>query len=81
MKWTREDMARIVAMRHSRGLRESEGPEGFIDLHIRITPEMLEHVLALRITRLDGTEVELTGLTVDTDGLAYPETRVVARAG
>jgi hypothetical protein len=72
MDWTRAELAHLVELRHRAGLNEGNGVEAFIDLRLKITPELLEAMLGGTWTAPDGKTARLDGVHITDDGYAEP---------
>jgi hypothetical protein len=72
MTYDRESLEAIVA---GRNVPETVGDGAWIEFRVRITPELLLQMLGTY--EKDGRHVEFDGVSVQSDGLAYPLLRTV----
>lgn len=80
-RWTRAELEAIVAARARRNVFEGHGPDGYIDLHVQVTPEFLAGMLGGRWVNADGSVAVFDGVWIGDDGYATPIlTRVDADA-
>jgi hypothetical protein len=70
MKYTRSELLGIVAGRH--GQPEGQGAGAFIELRMKITPELLEHMLGGYWISADGKRSRFDGVYIDPEGYAEP---------
>ena len=71
VRYTRSELSHIVATR--RGNVEGQGDHAYIDLTVRVTPELLESLLGGIWEARDGKRSRLEAVYVSGDGLTYPE--------
>jgi hypothetical protein len=70
MKWTRQELAGIVAARY--GQFEGQGEDAFLVLKVKITPELLQGMLGGTWVNADGTRARFDGVSIDEAGYAEP---------
>lgn len=68
--WTRKELLALMSARH--GQREGHGPDAFLTLTIRVTPDLLEAMLGGTWTFDDGRTATFEGVTIGDDGYAEP---------
>lgn len=76
MRYDRRELQRLVSLRY--GKFEGQGENAFIDLRIKVTPELLEQMIGGYWTAPDGKVSVLDAVDIDADGYAHP---AVPRAG
>jgi hypothetical protein len=70
IRYTRAELAGLVAARY--GQSEGTGPDAFLDLRIKVTPELLEKMLGGYWIATDGSRAEFMGVSIDQNGYAEP---------
>jgi len=79
-RWTHDELAHVVGLRHRTGLSEGNGANAFVEFKMKITPELLDKILGGTWRNADGSTVRLDGIIVDDDGYVEPiMTRIEAK--
>ena len=73
MKFGREELEALVALRRAQNLPEGAGEGAFIEGRIKVTVELVEQLLGGQWIATDGSRAEFVGVSVDADGSLYPE--------
>ena len=69
MRYTRDELQHLLAARA--GQMETRGANAFIELRIKVTPELLEGMLGGQWIAADGTKARFDGVDIR-DGYAEP---------
>jgi hypothetical protein len=77
MRYSRDELEALVAARG--GLPEGSGPGAFLDFRVRATPELVAQMIGGTWVASDGKRSRLVAVSIDSDGLLYPE--MVTEAG
>lgn len=72
MRYTRVELGAMLDARRRNGLAESQGEGAFLEFRLRISPELLDHILGASITMADGRVGRIEAVHVNGDGYVEP---------
>ena len=73
MRYGRDELEALVALRKAAGRSEGIGEHAFIEGRMKVTVELVEQMLGGYWIGPDGSRAEFVGVSVDSDGMFYPE--------